>query len=271
MAISSPSTRPDLSTAVQDGGFGDALRLPNSAEASDISLLAFNATGEQRYLGPSSGSFFATYAASILRSCALDRAPLSTEEGHLQGNETFPLASKEGQLPLRQSMVKLLQKSFEMWVNPIYPLMSTWYLGDLVSRCHGFPATSTAGVARQPESSADRTLFYLIMAIGAANYSRTLKQLKSNDMSTAFRDVEEVSPSSAFLYSVAMESFAEIAQDLRPSVSMIQMLLLVCIYSSHNPLGPSQWQLAGFAMRVGSHTGPNARSIASLLICISLQ
>lgn len=181
----------------------------------------------------------------------------------MQANETFPLASKEGQLPLRPNMVKLLQKSFEMWVNPIYPLMSTRYLSDLVSRCHGFPTTSAAEVPRRPESSADTTLFYLVMAIGAANYSRTLRQLNSKDVSTGLWDVEAVSPSPAFLYSVAMESFDKIAQDLRPSVSLIQMLLLVCIYSSHNPLGPSQWQLAGFAMRVcSSHTGSDEASIA---------
>jgi hypothetical protein len=50
-----------------------------------------------------------------------------------------------------------------------------------------------------------------------------------------------------------MQAFQMLSVDLRPSISVIQVLLLACIYSSQSPLGPSQWQLAGFAMRVGRH------------------
>ncbi|KAL6900582.1 hypothetical protein GGI43DRAFT_53246 [Trichoderma evansii] len=38
-------------------------------DAADLGIVALNATGEMKYLGPSSGAFFAAYASALARSC----------------------------------------------------------------------------------------------------------------------------------------------------------------------------------------------------------
>ncbi|TDZ22772.1 Protein STB5 [Colletotrichum orbiculare MAFF 240422] len=47
----------------------------SASDAPEISLVALNATGDMRYLGPSSGAFFAAYATSIARTLASDKDP----------------------------------------------------------------------------------------------------------------------------------------------------------------------------------------------------
>lgn len=229
----------------------DSLGESGHAEASDISLLALNATGGQRYLGPSSGSFFASYAASILRSCAPGEAHIYSERAGVWTTTEPSLHSPEDQLPLQPDTVKLLQRSYEMWINPLYPLISLQKLSDLTARCANFQADHTEAPAPSSQNAGEMTLFYLIMALGATNRTRTLSQLRPDYISANLPNSMAVTPSSTYLYSLAMKYFQTLAQNLQPSVSVIKMLLLVCIYSSHSPLGPSQWQLAGFAMRVG--------------------
>lgn len=229
----------------------DVFSGPVHAEASDISLLSFNATGEQRYLGPSSGSFFASYAAGILRSCAPYQVLGREEQGRVQASsESASSGGTDGQLPLHPSTMKLLQKSYEMWIIPLYPLISISRLNDLVARCAISQTAHPPGYAESSENTDDMVLFYLIMAIGAVNSALTLRQLRPEYVNAHFPDGIAMLPSSTLLYSMAMKHFQALAHDLQPKVPVIQMLLLVCVYSSHGPQGPSQWQLAGFAMRV---------------------
>ena len=231
----------------------DATNETPDAEGSNMSMLALNATGEQRYLGPSSGSFFASYAAAILRSCAPGQAHMYSEQaGTRTATETLQDAIEE-QLPLQPSMVKLLQRSFEMWINPLYPLISLHDLSDLVTRCASSQANHPELPPKSIGKASEMAIFYLIMALGAMNRARTLSQLPPNAMSE-FTSRTVTTPSPTMLYSSAMQYFQSLPANLQPRVPAIQVLLLVCIYSSQSPLGPSQWQLAGFAMRVGEHT-----------------
>ena len=223
------------------------------AEASNMSILALNATGEQRYLGPSSGSFFASYAASILRSRASGHEHVYSEQACIRDATEISRSAIEGQLPLQPSTVKLLQKSYEMWINPLYPLMSLHRMNNLVARCAKSQTPQPMGTPGTTEDTSEMTIFFLIMALGAMNRARTLSQPSLDDLAE-FSSPTAAPPSPAMLYSLAMQSFQMLSVNLQPSVSVITILLLVCIYSSQSPLGPSQWQLAGFAMRVGYHT-----------------
>jgi hypothetical protein len=217
-----------------------------------MSILALNATGEQRYLGPSSGSFFASYAAAILRSCAPEQAHMHSEQAGISATETSH-GAVEQQLPLQPATVDLLRKSYEMWINPLYPLISLHKLSDLISRCAKSQSTYPEIPPGTTESISEMIVFYLVMALGALNRARTLSQLPP-DVVAEFTSSKAATPSPAMLYSLAMESFQKSSVNLQPSVLVIRILLLVCIYSSQIPLGPSQWQLAGFAMRVGGHS-----------------
>jgi hypothetical protein len=208
------------------------------AEASNMSILALNATGEQRYLGPSSGSFFASYAAAILRSCAPGQAQIYSEQaGVWTATDTSSAAIAE-QLPLQPSMVKLLQRSY--------------------ARCASTQANHPVVPPETTDTTSEMTIFYLVMALGAMNSARTFSKLPP-DMLAEFTIPTATTPCPAILYSLAMQSFRMLSVNLQPSISMIQVLLLVCIYSSQSPFGPSQWQLSGFAMRVGSHAGSFVR------------
>jgi len=230
----------------------DAHDETSHAEGSNMSMLALNATGEQRYLGPSSGSFFASYAAAILRSCAPGQKYIYSEQAGTRTAVEISQRTIEQQLPLQTNMVKLLQMSYEMWINPLYPLISLHNLSDLVTRC----ASSQTNHSELPPEcigeASEMAIFYLIMALGAMNRARTLSQLPPDALSElTSRTV--ATPSPTILYALAMQSFQSLSTDLQASVPVIQVLLLVCIYSSQSPLGPSQWQLAAFAMRVGGH------------------
>lgn len=218
-----------------------------------MSILALNATGEQRYLGPSSGSFFATYAASILRSCAPGQAHVLSEQAGIRTATETSQETIENQIPLQPDMVRLLHKSYEMWINPLYPLMSLHKLSDLIERCAKSQATHPMVSSGPTKDISEMATFYLIMALGAMNRARTFSHLSTDDL-VDFPSPTAVTPSPVMLYSLAMQLFQTLSVDLQPSVSIIQVLLLVCIYSSQSPLGPSQWQLAGFAMRVRRHT-----------------
>lgn len=223
------------------------------AEGSNMSMLALNATGEQKYLGPSSGSFFASYAASILQSCAPGPTHVHSEQaGTRTATETSQEAMEE-RLPLQPSMVKLLQRSYEMWINPLYPLISLHNLSELVTRCASSQANHPEFPSGSIEEASEMAIFYLIMALGAMNRARTLSQLPP-DAFPEFTSRTMAAPSPTTLYYFAMQSFQSLSANLQTSVPAIQVLLLVCIYSSQSPLGPSQWQLAGFAMRVCGHT-----------------
>lgn len=92
-------------------------------------------------------------------------------------------------------------------------------------------------------------LFYLVMALGAIHRANTIKQLQLDLFHSNLSD-KAVPP--AYLYSMASRYFHLHLEQLRPSIWFIQIILLICIYTFYGPIGSSQWQLAGLAMRVRS-------------------
>ena len=84
-----------------------------------MNFLTLNATGDLKYLGPSSGSFFAGYVTSLVRSrTSNNNVPCSI---HLLHSDTNDLPSSEANrgvlpahAPLLMEEIELLQTSYEM-------------------------------------------------------------------------------------------------------------------------------------------------------------
>jgi hypothetical protein len=139
-----------------------------------------------------------------------------------------------------------------MWVHPLYPLFDPGTLRDVVNRytdrlSNNSLVTSTLTV----DQNIEMTIVYVVMALGATNRSNTIKQLRLDRHSLADRVSSTPAPSPASLCTVSLKHLNNCLEDLQSNVQYIRMLLLFCIYSSYGPVGPSQWQLAGLAIRVG--------------------
>lgn len=231
---------------------------PTANSAPDMSVLALNATGEMKYLGPSSGAFFATYAAAVARSLVSNQGGSDKRPYNIHHRNASSSASRNSLSESRQSLSKgetqALLQSYKMWVHPLYPLLNPDFLDRLVVRCCDFEALNNGNCIGDSEMSSQMTIFYLVMALGATNYANTMRQSRVNhNHELGNMNMQEVSYSGfspPFLYSKAMKYFDRVAQNLRTSVTAIQITLLISIYSSYGPIGSSQWQLAGLAMRV---------------------
>ncbi|CAH0053788.1 unnamed protein product, partial [Clonostachys solani] len=235
-------------------GVGDSS--PARSEAPDISLLALNATGEQRYLGPSSGAFFASYATALLQSCE-PVLPAALRPRRVGGPNQAQAHFIDDRLPLQPDIIALLQKSYEMWVQPLYPLLSHEALASLADRCGKLQNAPLSELVQSPESCSEMTVFYLAMALGAANHMSTCKQLGANQARGGFQDTSLSVPSSTQLYAMALQYFSTLGKEFHSSPMFIQILLLVCIYSSYGPIESSQWPMAGLAMRVSGVSSPS--------------
>jgi hypothetical protein len=221
-------------------------------DAPEASLLALNASGELRYLGASSGTFFASCAAALVRSSAANRqsrtyAPAETA----RGAATTSRPTLDASVLLSQDEIQLVLTSYEMWVHPLYPLFDPGTLRDLVNRyadrLSNTPSmTSTFTVDQHMEM----TIVYVVMALGATNRSNTIKQLHLDRHPLVDRVGSAPAPSPASLCAISLKYLDDCLEELQSNVQYIQMLLLFCIYSSYGPVGPSQWQLAGLAIRV---------------------
>jgi hypothetical protein len=94
------------------------------------------------------------------------------------------------------------------------------------------------------------TTYYLVLALGVIHVSS--KHPENEQQS--FRDYQNSNfsggLSSEALFIKALETMNFSSQTLQPSIPMIQIVLLICIYGSYKPSGNRQWQLAGIAIRV---------------------
>lgn len=240
------------STSASAGGPSLAAASPsytsarNDDNGSEIGLLALNATGEQRYLGPSSGALFANVAIALVRSSGLTQNALRGRPGHPVVNNETLTGSPDEPHPLSPDEVRLLLQSYKIWVHPLYPLFDLDWLDGLVARCSRPTASSD-----DQSQGRDMGLFYLVMALGAIHRANTIKQLQLDPFHSNLSD-KAVPP--AYLYSMASRYFHLHLEQLRPSIWFIQIILLICIYTFYGPIGSSQWQLAGLAMRVRSRS-----------------
>lgn len=224
-----------------------------AGDAADIGMLALNATGEMKYLGPSSGAFFAAYASALARSClstkhfgsvslSSQQGKVIREEGHRSANKPSSLSSDD---------INLFLISYKMWILPLYPVLNSDDL-DMLIRTHTEETGEEDSHMRQGGSEKDirRMVFYMVMALGAVNAANTIQQARKQSRHKELLDFDASRPSPISLCTRVLQLIDYNSHVLRPSAGLIQVFILIAIYSSYGPIGSSQWQLAGFAMRV---------------------
>lgn len=223
-----------------------------AGNAADIGMLALNATGEMRYLGPSSGAFFAAYASALARSCISTQDLWYRSANSQQGRTGSKMDADPAHIfeQLSSNHIILFLQSYKMWMQPLYPILNSDDLDALVSRYKEGVELDHLICNQEPESSTDLMLFYMVMALGAINDANTVKQMQLQADRGISLDLTTPRPSPMSLCTRALQLLDYNAQRLHPSLEFIQVILLISIYSSYGPIGSSQWQLAGFAMRV---------------------
>lgn len=215
-------------------------------------MLALNATGEMRYLGPSSGAFFAAYTSALARSCITSQSSPNTSsntQNAISGRDT-DTGFASPTLRLSSSDVHLFSESYKMWMLPVYPILTSDDLDIMVSRYNEMPDHDNLECRRQPETATEMMLFYLVMALGAINAENTLKQMRKQPEHEEMFSTSTHRPSPVSLCMRVLQLMDENFEKLHPSVKFIQIIVLISIYSSYGSIGSSQWQLAGLAMRV---------------------
>ena len=219
----------------------------------DASIVALNATGDARYLGPSSGIFFALYANTYSQ---LSGFPHGRGEGASQSAEqrvsSTPSLDKSRSVDPNRATV--LAQAFCTWVTPLYPIFSPDDIDSMILRCVALEAANPSGVNRTPGESRELAIFYLVMALGAIYEEDAAKRVRQAPATSS------QGTSSTSWHERALAYIDAGARSLSPSVSSIQILLLMSMYSMHSPVASSQWQLIGSAMRVGLyHKHPTSR------------
>ncbi|KAL7931375.1 fungal-specific transcription factor domain-containing protein [Trichoderma chlorosporum] len=224
---------------------------------ADIGMLTLNATGETRYLGPSSGVFFATYTGAVVRSCVfpqnLATAVFTSQRTHF--GPQMGIGSVNGPFKLSSNDVHLFMQSYKMWILPLYPILNSEDLDMLTSEYNKRPNFGKSDACRRPEEATRMMLFYSVMALGAINAANTRKQLHEQHEQEKIAETSTLRPSPASLCAKAVQLMNHNTQIIHSSIPFIQVIALISIYSSYESVGSSQWQLAGLAMRMAIEKG----------------
>jgi hypothetical protein len=224
-----------------------------AGDAADIGMLALNATGEMKYLGPSSGAFFAAYASALAKSCLSTKnfgnISLNSRQAEASGVKRHRSANKPSSLS--SDDIDLFLVSYKMWILPLYPVLNSDDL-DMLVRRYTEEVGEDDSQSRQHglEKSLELMIFYMVMALGAINAESTTQQVRSQSNQKDLSSIEASRQLPISLCTRVLQLIDYNSHMLRPSVSFIQVFVLIAIYSSYGPIGSSQWQLAGFAMRV---------------------
>ncbi|KAA8909979.1 fungal-specific transcription factor domain-containing protein [Sphaerosporella brunnea] len=199
---------------------------------ADISLLTLNATGEMRYLGPSSGSFIAHYVAGLARTFASDDA--ADLPAGANADEEI---GEGGERMLTPEFASMLLGRYMQWVHSVYPLFTPEFHEQVLK-----PLCSSQAGCESAQDATVMAMFYLIMALGAVH-------IKGD--SAAEQNQHNISPNSLFTRALAILGTLLKTEPLpSSSVVMPQIIVLICIYGSYRPSGNAQWQLSGIAMRM---------------------
>jgi hypothetical protein len=231
--------------------------------APDISLLTLNATGETRYLGPSSGSFFAKYASDFARSFATDgkdgfmnyRSTASYEPGDhaLTAEPSPPPRISETLTP---TVARYLIHCYYKWVHPLYPVIHASFRRGVVDPICAAPLTETIAIAKKDESEKSHLImYYLMLALGAVHATAPHEDRIHNAGHVEYQELfssKKLQPSILFMEALEWLDSLSIVLTLPLRIHIIQILLLICIYGGYRPSGNRHWQLAGIAIRVGA-------------------
>jgi hypothetical protein len=229
--------------------------------APDISLLALNATGELRYLGPSSGSFFAKYASNFARSLLLEDTKRVSQAGSQPPNPST--IGERLHLPaidtgadtmryLTPRMSRYLLNCYLNWVQPMFPLLDQSYTKVVLEPFSTNQNQQDDITAPGHESQRLIMIIYLlVLALGAVHVTPHDHDTEEQACYLEYQDAfssKKLSPDLFFVE--ALNHLDLISQVMQPSIPLIQIILLVCIYGGYKPSGNRQWKLSGIAIRV---------------------
>ena len=242
---------------------GEGSREDSVDIAPDISLLTLNATGETRYLGPSSGSFFAKYASDFARTFLpgnmegrSDSEPLSTS-CRRPGESLLPsVPSTELSVPqvLTQPVAKYLMHCYFKWVHPLFPVLHAPFRRIVLEPLSTTPLEQSLKLADQDVGEkAHLIMYYLILALGAIHATSVDGDSEQEAGYLEYQEMfssKKLSPDSLFLEALELLDSMAIVLTLPLRIHIIQILLLICMYGGYKPSGNRHWQLAGIAIRV---------------------
>ncbi|KAB8230121.1 Zn(II)2Cys6 transcription factor [Aspergillus alliaceus] len=195
------------------------LSLMESRQAHEIGLVSLSPGGDPRYIGPSSGYFFANLVFSNAGQHQKRRKATNDSTGSLSG-EYVALAAEilhaPASLPPRREIaVELSSKYFET-IHVVYPFLHQPSHMSYLDQIYSSEDTS-ATVAFQ---------VYMILAIAATDLSRRSKIRL---------------PAEGY-YTTAMQYFRNMTPD--GTLVGLQSLLLLMVYGLHNPsCGINIWNL----------------------------
>lgn len=220
--------------------------------APEISILALNATGETRDLGPLSGVPLASHAAAIASSSVSNGSSTQNNVSAFLGSRRqsrLAVVLADQDTIKDQAEVDVLVRSYQTWIQPLYPLfeMETLYASMHSNREQ--EAAGNMGSNLTSNRKLQMAEYYLVLALGAIHHGRSTDQCRE--------DVEELRSQAglrrdpARLYLKSLEYLDIFSGDFHPSIPLIRVILLMCIYGFNGKVGYSQWRMAGSAMRVG--------------------
>ncbi|KAL4962537.1 transcription factor domain-containing protein [Aspergillus stella-maris] len=175
-------------------------------QAHEIGLLSLSPGGDPRYIGPSSGFFF---AKRILNNagCRMPRASATVTTTSESARLSFELLNTPAALPTqKQSAVDLSAKYFKT-VHILYPFLHEQMHSDAIDRVY----------ASQEKNPLETFQVYMVLAIASLNLSRQCK---------VHLPVEGY-------YSSAMKHVDYVCN--HGSVVSLQCLLLLMVYALYNP------------------------------------
>jgi hypothetical protein len=234
------------------GPSGDDDSFSAAISAPEISMLALNATGETRYLGPSSGVPLASHAAataSSMASCG-SSMQINASVTSRNGVHSRPAVILTDQDKVQdEAEVDVLVRSYQTWIQPLYPLFEMETLYASMRAMRELEAAGIPDPDRTCECRLQMAEYYLVLALGAIHHGRSTEQRRVD--AENLRSQSEPRRDPARLYLKSLEYFNTYSGGLPSSIPIIRVILLMCIYGFNGKVGNSQWQMAGFAMRVG--------------------
>lgn len=223
--------------------------------APEISMLALNATGERRYLGPSSDVPLASRAAATASSFVSNGSSsqmIDSATPRHRGQSPPTVVLTDQDKVHNEAEVNALVRSYQIWIHPLYPLF------DMETLCASMRANreqEAAGISlsdQTAEYKLQMAEYYLVLALGAIHQGRSTDHFRVDTEDLGGQSGPRRDP--ARLYLKSLEYFNTYSGDLPSSIPVIRVILLRCIYGFSGKVGYSQWQMAGLAMRVSFAT-----------------
>ena len=98
-------------------------------------------------------------------------------------------------------------------------------------------------------------IYLLVLALGAVHVTPHDHDTEEQACYLEYQDAYSSRKLSPDLFFVeALNHLDSMSQVMQPSIPLIQIILLICIYGGYKPSGNRQWQLSGIAIRVNYYS-----------------